>query len=240
MATLIVLPIMCNAIMLITSEAVWLLQMGEGLNLFVPVCLLLLEGTRTNQPMVKKYVRAARTGAVVLAVLVVYGNVCSAVIDQEAMYEGRKTLKSMSDHIADDLMSSGYFDDNEQLPVLFVGRPSSNSSFMKREYYLYANPYAQMGRFWLNDYSARASWKAIFRDITPAKLKHCSVEQYGELYSRTELEQMPVYPQEGYIQQIDGVVVVKISDDYKVDKEFAPLIDLGELFQLIMDDINDS
>ena len=40
--------------------------------------------------------------------------------------------------------------------------------------------------------------------------------------------------------QIDGVVVVKISDDYKVDKEFAPLIDLGELFQLIMDDINDS
>lgn len=107
MATLIVLPIMCNAIMLITSEAVWLLQMGEGLNLFVPVCLLLLEGTRTNQPMVKKYVRAARTGAVVLAVLVVYGNVCSAVIDQEAMYEGRKTLKSMSDHIADDLMSRG-------------------------------------------------------------------------------------------------------------------------------------
>ena len=202
------------------------MQMGEGLNLFVPVCLLLLEGTRTNQPMVKKYVRAARTGAVVLAVLVVYGNVCSAVIDQEAMYEGRKTLKSMSDHIADDLMSSGYFDDNEQLPVLFVGRPSSNSSFMKREYYLYANPYA--------------SWKAVFRDITPAKLKHCSVEQYGELYSRTELEQMPVYPQEGYIQQIDGVVVVKISDDYKVDKEFAPLIDLGELFQLIMDDINDS
>ena len=39
------------------------------------------------------------------------------------MYDGRKTLKSMSDHIADDLMSSGYFDDNEQLPVLFVGRP---------------------------------------------------------------------------------------------------------------------
>lgn len=239
-AALLALSLACNAMMLITSEAVWLLQMGEGLNLFVPVCLLLLEGTRTNQPMVKKYVRAARTGAVVLAVLVVYGNVCSAVIDQEAMYEGRKTLKSMSDHIADDLMSSGYFDDNEQLPVLFVGRPSSNSSFMKREYYLYANPYAQMGRFWLNDYSARASWKAVFRDITPAKLKHCSVEQYGELYSRTELEQMPVYPQEGYIQQIDGVVVVKISDDYKVDKEFAPLIDLGELFQLIMDDINDS
>lgn len=52
-AALIVLPIMCNAIMLITSEAVWLLQMGEGLNLFVPVCLLLLEGSRTNQPMVK-------------------------------------------------------------------------------------------------------------------------------------------------------------------------------------------
>ena len=102
MAALIVLPIMCNAIHADHKRGGLALQMGEGLNLFVPVCLLLLEGTRTNQPMVKKYVRAARTGAVVLAVLVVYGNVCSAVIDQEAMYEGRKTLKSMSDHIADD------------------------------------------------------------------------------------------------------------------------------------------
>ena len=36
---------------------------------------------------------------------------------------------------------------------------------------------SRMGRFWLNDYSARASWKAVVRDITPAKLKHCSVEQ---------------------------------------------------------------
>lgn len=220
--------------MLISSEAVWRMQMGGGLALFVPLCLLLLEGTRPEQGS------KARWLVLVLAFLVVYGNVYMMAVDQEAMRQGRDSLRVMSDRIVNDLTEEGCFDEENHWSVMIAGRPSSNSSFMKREYYLYANPYAQMGRFWLNDYSARASWKAVFRDITPAKLKHCSVEQYGELYSRTELEQMPVYPQEGYIQQIDGVVVVKISDDYKVDKEFAPLIDLGELFQLIMDDINDS
>ena len=28
--------------------------------------------------------------------------------------------------------------------------------------------------------------------------------------------QMPIYPQEGYIRQVDGVLVVKVSEDYKV------------------------
>lgn len=33
----------------------------------------------------------------------------------------------------------------------------------------------------------------------------------GNCTAEHELEQMPVYPQEGYIQQIDGVVVVKFQ-----------------------------
>lgn len=243
-AALLVLPMMCTVFMVATSQALFYIPMSGGLALFLPVCFWLLDSSREGKTACdafrKCWNKAEKALILLTAAAVVYGSVFMSAVDQQAMYEGRQATKELSDLIAQTLMSSGYFDDNEQLPVLFVGRPSSNSSFMKREYYLYANPYAQMGRFWLNDYSARASWKAVFRDITPAKLKHCSVEQYGELYSRTELEQMPVYPQEGYIQQIDGVVVVKISDDYKVDKEFAPLIDLGELFQLIMDDINDS
>ncbi len=48
-AALLALSLACNAIMLISSEAVWRMQMGGGLALFVPLCLLLLEGTRPEQ-----------------------------------------------------------------------------------------------------------------------------------------------------------------------------------------------
>ena len=63
---------------------------------------------------------------IVLAGLIVYGNVYMRAIDQEAMSEGRKSLTVMADRIADDLIDFGYFDEEEQLPVVFVGRPSSN------------------------------------------------------------------------------------------------------------------
>jgi hypothetical protein len=29
---------------------------------------------------------------------------------------------------------------------------------------------------------------------------------------------MPVYPQEGYIQQVGDIVIVKVSEDYLIDE----------------------
>lgn len=48
-AALLALSLACNAMMLISSEAVWRMQMGGGLALFVPLCLLLLEAPVRNR-----------------------------------------------------------------------------------------------------------------------------------------------------------------------------------------------
>lgn len=162
-AALAVLPAICNVTLLITSEATWHLQMAGALDLFIPLCILLLDVTRKEQPQNEKLRMAAIGGAVLLAGLIVYGNVYMRAVDQEAMYEGRKSLKTMTDRIADDLIDFGYFDGEERLPVVFVGRPSSNSAFLMREYYLYANTYAQIGRFWGGADVARQVWKSVFR-----------------------------------------------------------------------------
>ncbi len=29
---------------------------------------------------------------------------------------------------------------------------------------------------------------------------------------------MPIYPQKGYIQQMDDIVIVKVSEDYLIDE----------------------
>lgn len=236
-AALAVLPAICNVTLLITSEATWRLQMAGALDLFIPLCILLLDVTRKKQPQNEKLRMAVIGGTVLLAGLIVYGNVYMRAVDQEAMYEGRKSLKSMTDRIADDLMDFGYFDGEERLPVVFVGRPSSNPTFLMREYYLYANTYAQIGRFWGGSGVARQVWKSVFQNITPVNLTYGRVERYLEVYAESETEQMPTYPQEGYIRQIGDTVVVKISDDYKdeltnVEEEEKPLSGFFELGQV--------
>lgn len=236
-AALAVLPAICNVTLLITSEATWRLQMAGALDLFIPLCILLLDVTRKKQPQNEKLRMAVIGGTVLLAGLIVYGNVYMRAVDQEAMYEGRKSLKSMTDRIADDLMDFGYFDGEERLPVVFVGRPSSNPTFLMREYYLYANTYAQIGRFWSGSGVARQVWKSVFQNITPVNLTYGRVERYLEVYAENETEQMPTYPQKGYIRQIGDTVVVKISDDYKdeltnVEEEEKPLSGFFELGQV--------
>lgn len=145
MAAMLVLPLSCNMMMLIGSEAAWRMQMGAGLALFVPLCLLLLADDRPEQEHDSK----VRWLVLVLAVLIVYGNVYMMATDQEAMRQGRESLRVMSDRIVDDLMDLGYFDEGSQPTVTIVGRPSSNPSFLKTPLYTSANKYAQMGRFWL-------------------------------------------------------------------------------------------
>lgn len=235
-AALAVLPAICNVTLLITSEATWRLQMAGALDLFIPLCILLLDVTRKKQPQNEKLRMAVIGGTVLLAGLIVYGNVYMRAVDQEAMYEGRKSLKSMTDRIADDLMDFGYFDGEERLPVVFVGRPSSNPTFLMREYYLYANTYAQIGRFWSGSNVAQPAWKSVFQNITPVNLTYGRVERYLEIYAESETEQMPTYPQEGYIRQIGDTVVVKISDDYKDEltsaEEEKPLSGFFELRQV--------
>lgn len=235
-AALAVLPAICNVTLLITSEATWRLQMAGALDLFIPLCILLLDVTRKKQPQNEKLRMAVIGGTVLLAGLIVYGNVYMRAVDQEAMYEGRKSLKSMTDRIADDLMDFGYFDGEERLPVVFVGRPSSNPTFLMREYYLYANTYAQIGRFWSGSNVAQPAWKSVFQNITPVNLTYGRVERYLEVYAESETEQMPTYPQEGYIRQIGDTVVVKISDDYKDEltsaEEEKPLSGFFELGQV--------
>ena len=213
-AALLVLPLSCNVMMLISSGAVWRLQMSSGLNLFVPLLLLLLDGTCPAR--MERFVKAGRIAVLVLAFLVMYGNVYRMVMDQGAMQQGRDSLRVMSDRIVDDLTDLGYFDVAEQQSVVFVGRPSSNPAFVQGAVYESANRYAQMGDFWLGAECARMSWNGVFGTITRAPVMISDDDQYMALLEEETVAQMPIYPQEGYIRQVDGVLVVKVSEDYKV------------------------
>ena len=64
----------------------------------------------------------------------------------------------------------------------------------------------------------RYSWNAVFRDLTPMQLELCSDEVYDELIRTEEIKRMPTFPEKGYMQEMDGVYVIKISEDYLIDE----------------------
>ena len=43
-------------------------------------------------------------------------------------------------------------------------------------------------------------------------------EDYQKLRQTELVAEMPVYPQEGYIQQVGDIVIVKVSEDYLIDE----------------------
>lgn len=150
---------------------------------------------------------------------ILYGSVFMSAIDQQAMYEGRKATKQIADLVAGELVAEGYYDLPEKLPVMLVGRPSASPLFRTHVIYWDANDYAQVGLFEKeNAATMRYSWNAVFRDLTPMQLELCSDEVYDELIRTEEIKRMPTFPEKGSIQEMDGVYVIKISEDYLIDE----------------------
>ena len=69
-----------------------------------------------------------------------------------------------------------------------------------------------------NAATMRYSWNAVFRDLTPMQLELCSDEVYDELIRTEEIKRMPTFPEKGSMQEMDGVYVIKISEDYLIDE----------------------
>ena len=222
-AALLVLPMMCTVFMVATSQASFYIPMSGGLALFLPVCFWLLDSSREGKTACdafrKCWNKAEKALILLTAAAVVYGSVFMSAIDQQAMYEGRKATKQIADLVAGELVAEGYYDLPEKLPVMLVGRPSASPLFRTHIIYWDANDYAQVGLFEKeNAATMRYSWNAVFRDLTPMQLELCSDEVYDELIRTEEIKRMPTFPEKGSMQEMDGVYVIKISEDYLIDE----------------------
>lgn len=191
--------------------------------MFLPACFWLLDSSREGKTACdafrKCWNKAEKALILLTAAAVVYGSVFMSAVDQQAMYEGRKATKQIADLVAGELVAEGYYDLPEKLPVMLVGRPSASPLFRTHIIYWDANDYAQVGLFEKeNAATMRYSWNAVFRDLTPMQLELCSDEVYDELIRTEEIKRMPTFPEKGSMQEMDGVYVIKISEDYLIDE----------------------
>lgn len=233
-SALLVLPMMCTIFMVATSQAAFYIPMSGGLALFLPVCFWLLDSTTGGRigktacdAFNKCWNKAEKALTLLTVAAVVYGNVFMSAVDQQAMYEGRQATKELSDLIAQTLVSEGYYDN--EIPVMLVGNASSNPLFRTHKLYHKANPYARVGLFMAETAGTiRFSWNAAFRDYTPIWLNLCDDKTYQELLETEGIAEMPTFPQEGSIRKMDGVLVIKVSEEYHLDPDWKNKMMSGE------------
>lgn len=118
----------------------------------------------------------------------------------------------LADSIIESLIADGYLEDGA--PVAFVGKPCENPMFAKRPAWSSANRYAKFGDWWTGGANNRRSWSGVLVECCGIQLNLCSVEKYEEMRQTGVFSEMPIFPAEGSVREIDGVIVVKVSEAY--------------------------
>ena len=203
---LFLMPVGCNAVLLVATEADTSLQMTVPLAFFLP---LFLDLTQDKEPNTRKF-KGVQGIQAALAVLLLYGCVLQTQVDQEAMRAGMLSVSSMARTVVQDLKEQEHFGDG--LPVCIAGVPSENRLYYFPKACEGANLYAIFGAW--GSWSNASSWKGVFHNLLGVNMEFVSTAQYYEITQKPDLQSMPSFPEEGYIAEYDGVIVVKISEAY--------------------------
>lgn len=141
-------------------------------------------------------------------VLILYGSALQCITDQYAMLAGRRATQTLAEGILTQAALQGYDLLNGQL--LITDSPHSSRTFRTSPLYDKANSYAQYGN-WSHDLSfSRVSWRSFFSNYLRTEVSFAAGDTEAAVAALPEVAAMPSYPAAGSVQNIYGVLVVKL------------------------------
>lgn len=143
-------------------------------------------------------------------VLILYGSALQCITDQYAMLAGRRATQTLAEGILTQAALQGYDLLNGQL--LITDSPHSSRTFRTSPLYDKANSYAQYGN-WSHDLSfSRVSWRSFFSNYLRTEVSFAAGDTEADIAALPEVAAMPSYPAAGSVQNIYGVLVVKLGE----------------------------
>lgn len=203
--SILLIPAAGNASLLLAVGNTPTLLMSMGMIYTVVLFTVLIPKERTIGFLSK------RVCAGILA-LIVWVSVITVGNDQLALMEGKTATISLTQNIVSELGERGYMD--YEHPIALVGRPANNDTFAWNPAYSTSNDYAKFGAWSTDAGNNRRSWLGVLNEYCGVGLSFCGEETYNEIKVKEEVSAMPEFPAEGSIIEVDGVVVVKVSDVY--------------------------
>lgn len=199
----IVIPVLCNASLILAVGNSLALQMTAGLELFIPIMALMFMSIQ------EKPCFAVKAIVTLLLCFVIYGNSLQVLTDEEAMKDGRAAAENMALEIVSDLCDMGLY--RNDMEIFFIGKPSANAMFNRTVAYNNANAYAQVGNFALGGNCMLQSYYGLMNTLVGSNFL-ITGRSYEDFSSSDFTISMPSFPNEGYIQCVDNIIFVKVSE----------------------------
>lgn len=216
----LLIPVACTAVLtiavgnnlmpLMTMSLVLLIPLGF---LFVPERENAFGSKATDGSKSSLYIGfCAKRIYFVLMLLFLWFGITTVTNDQMAIKEGKDSTVAITNQVIATLNTKGYLNNEKQ--IVLIGRPAENPLFTHHEAYQTANYYAQFGGFSVAADTCRSTWSGVIYHYCGLNFELFSDDNYDKMVADKRVADMPAYPAEGSVQEIDDVVVVKISDLY--------------------------
>lgn len=204
----LLMPIACNAILLIATDTYISMQMSMPLALCIPTLLCVVSRTDRSGTFFDIY----KCFILFIAAVVAYGSICQVAADQQAMHEGETSTVTIANEVIHRLDDRGVL--SPEMTYCIVGNLVENGLFEVSPGFNMANWYARFGHWDESPESRTWGWDGVFKHLCGVNLNICSLDKYAEIADDEEIKNMPVFPAEDSILVKDDVVIIKISDDY--------------------------
>lgn len=204
--SVLLIPIAANAVLLVAvgnsvtvlMSMAMILTMGGVLHIHIPC------NSRPGKYMIGIYY--------FLALLLVWFGISTVSNDQLALKEGKVATITLSQNIMNVMIDSGLYEGTK--PVALVGRPAENDMFPHNYAYETANEYARFGSWSTEAGNNRRSWMGVFSNFVGMNINLVGENEYNALILLEEVKEMPEFPSVGSIKEIQGAIVVKVSELY--------------------------
>ena len=199
------IPVAANAVLLVAVGSTITILMSMGM----VICIGLIYIHIPKGEGYKKYVWWIYVG---MMSLLIWFNISTVSNDQLALKEGKVATITLSQNIMYKVIESGFYEKGK--PIALVGRPAENDMFPHNYAYETANEYARFGSWSMEAGNNRRSWLGVFSNFAGMNINFVGENEYNALRALGEVKEMPEFPGTGSIKEIQGIVVVKVSELY--------------------------
>lgn len=202
------IPIAANIVVILIPTSAYQEWQTAPCALVIPLvmCILVKQICELNFLKLRKMLKTALLS---ISLVIMWGSLYQTQIDQEALRQGTIAAQTMGQSILSTLYDRNMYSADQKYAV--IGVPCNNSMVQLNEIYYKSNSYARItGEYWNSSLDLR-TWKGIFAHLCGVNLSVCSDSDYNNLLVDQRVLEMPIFPAEGSIQEVDGIVVIHVS-----------------------------
>lgn len=205
---ILIVPVACNIVDLIATNAdMYLLGIG-GMLLIVPLLTPLMLQIFTNNKTLTRIIYVS-----ILALT--YTFILQDNVDSKVMLDNYKQASSLTNRMWQRVEEQTSYSNG--MKVMIAGIPGMNPNYvLASDYINSANDYAQWGLFWTTWDGSTNCWRMLIKNELGINVNMCNQQEYKEIANTTAFWEMNEYPAQNSIGVINNVIVVKISNIDKI------------------------